>query len=267
MKLSCVEHLVPGRTMEEKLDNLERAGYEGIELVADGGLRARVKEIKEALSVRKVKVSGIMAGNPSTGFFDTNREIREKSISDIREDLEIVVELAATAVTILPGMGLKRLPDLSPYATTYKLEHELLVSLLRELSTHAEKMGSTICIEPANRYETQFVNRLEQGVRICQQVRSDKVKLTADFYHMNIEEIDIPRALKEAGEYIHHIHLGDNSRLLPGNGHIDFVSGFSVLKKIGYEDYMAIEAAIVGEDRLEQLKRSADFLQKCIKDA
>ena len=80
MKLSCLEKLVPGETIQEKLDNLEWAGYEGIELEwENGGLRARVKEIKKdetlTLYFNSISQACLFADNP--GFdMSANHEIK-----------------------------------------------------------------------------------------------------------------------------------------------------------------------------------------------
>ncbi|MEM2936505.1 MAG: sugar phosphate isomerase/epimerase, partial [Candidatus Bathyarchaeia archaeon] len=88
-------------------------------------------------------------------------------------------------------------------------------------------------------------------------VGREHVKIMADFFHMSIEEADIPASIKKAADYIVHVHLADSNRLLPGHGHTDFKRGFAALKKIGYRNFMALECGIPGDPEIE--------LPKCVK--
>ena len=86
--------------------------------------------------------------------------------------------------------------------------------------------------------------------------------LLADFFHMNIEERDIPEAVRTGGERILHVHLGDSNRYLPGQGHTDFRGGFAALREIGYDRFMALECSIQGEPDAV-LPQCAAYLREC----
>lgn len=261
MKLAAQEGMVPGNTLAEKLDNLEKYCYEGIEFWGSG-IEGRQDEIIKATSQSKVKASTICAVHGGC-LLDTSREQRDLAMSDIKKLLRVAANIGAVGLIVVPIFGGPRIPDLSPYKNSRQLQTELLVTLLRELGDYAKEVGSIVLVEPLNRYETHFINRLEQGVDICKQVNSPNVKIMADFFHMSIEERDIPKSIESAGEYIYHIHLADSTRLLPGYGHTDFKSAFSAMKKIGFDKYMAMECGIPG-DREVELPKSAAYLKQWI---
>lgn len=259
MKIAAQEGMVPGRTLAEKLENLEKYGYEGIEF-GGGGIEGRQDEIIKATSASKVKPSTICAGYGGC-LLDPSRDQRELAMSDIKKLLKVAANIGAVGLIMVPIFGGPRIPDLSPYKSVRQLEMELLITLLKELGDYAKEVGSVVLVEPLNRYETHFINRLEQGVEVCKQVNSPNVKIMADFFHMSIEERDIPKSIESAGEYIYHIHLADSTRLLPGYGHTDFKSAFAALKKVGFDKYMAMECGIPG-DREVELPKSAEYLRK-----
>jgi sugar phosphate isomerase/epimerase len=58
MRLSIQENLIPGKTLAEKLQKIEKYGFEGIEIWGND-LPQRFKEIKDALSVSRIKLSTI----------------------------------------------------------------------------------------------------------------------------------------------------------------------------------------------------------------
>ena len=261
MKLAAQEGMVPGRTLAEKLDNLEKYGYEGIEF-GGGGLEGRQDEIINATSQSKVKPSTICAGFRGCPL-DADKSQRDLAMSDMKELLKVAANIGAVGLIMVPIFGRPRISDLSPYKSARQLEMELLVTLLKELGDYAEEVGSIVLVEPLNRYETHLLNRLEQGVDVCKQVNSPNVKIMADFFHMSIEERDIPKSIEEAGEYIYHVHLADSTRLLPGYGHTDFQAGFAALKKIGYDKYMALECGVPGDGEVE-LPKSAAYMKQWI---
>jgi sugar phosphate isomerase/epimerase len=259
VKLAIQENLLPGRTLAEKLAAAERLGFEGVEFWGHG-IRARMKEIKDALSTVRVKVSTICSGYRGD-LLSPSREERETAVRDIGDLLAAAAELGAVGVIVVPTFGGPKLPDLSPlYASVWELERALLVAELKELGKRAVDAGSYVLLEPLNRYETHFLNRLEQAVSIVEEVGSPGVAVMADFFHMNIEEASVPEALRLALKHLKHVHLADSNRLPPGFGHTDFREPFKVLKEGGYAYYMAMECH-VPEPREENLAKSVRYLR------
>ena len=83
---------------------------------------------------------------------------------------------------------------------------------------------------------------------------------------MNLEEASITGAIVNAGSHIGHVHLGDNNRLLPGQGSIDFTSGFKALRKVGYRGFLALECIIPKNLDIE-LSECVRFLRRCISES
>jgi sugar phosphate isomerase/epimerase len=260
MKLACQEGLVPGKTFEEKLDNLAVWGYEGVEL-SGSGLQDRIAHIEAAIERHQVRVSTICAGFRGS-LLSADRAERAQAISDIRMLLEMAGRLHAVGLIAVPIFGQPRLNDLSPWKSAVELEEELLVALWGPLAEHAHQHGTLLLLEPLNRYETHFIRRLEQGAAILDRVNMPGTALMADFFHMSIEEADISAALRANARYIAHIHLADSNRLQPGAGHTDFRSGFATLKECGYQGYMALECGVQGPDRGATLAACARYLKE-----
>lgn len=258
MKLACQEGLVPGESLDERLERLQSWGYEGIEFWG-GGLKERVPEVQAAMKKSTVQVSTICAGYRGC-ILDTSPKERELAIGDIRDLLYLAADLGAAGLIFVPVFGAPRVPDLRPLNSPEELENELLCLLLEDLCKTAEKAGAHILLEPLNRYETHYLRRLEQAAAIIERVPHPNLRIMADFFHMSIEEVSIPDAVRKAGSLIAHVHLADSNRLLPGQGHTDFQVGFAALKEIGYTGYMALECGIAG-DPLEELPKCARFLK------
>jgi sugar phosphate isomerase/epimerase len=117
-----------------------------------------------------------------------------------------------------------------------------LTPALKRLSEHATHNGSRLLIEPLNRYESNLINRLEDGIEILEKLNHPRIQLLADFFHMNIEEPSISKSLQNARKAIGHLHFVDSNRCVPGLGHINFQEIAKTLRDIDYQGYAAIEA-------------------------
>jgi len=259
LKLACQEGLVPGASLAEKLDNLAAYGYEGIEFWGDG-LWERRDEIVRATENHPVKPSTICAGYGGCPL-DADKRERDRALREAKDLLSLAADLGAVGLIFVPIFGPPRIPDLSPLASAVQLERDLLVKLVDELGEHAAEVGAVLLLEPLNRYETHLLRTLADAVEIAERVSNPQVKIMADFFHMNIEEADIPASIEAAGEWIAHVHLADSTRLLPGYGHTDFRAGFAALRRIGFDGYMALECGVPGDAAVE-LPKCAEYLRR-----
>ena len=100
----------------------------------------------------------------------------------------------------------------------------------------------TLSIEPLNRFEQYMVNTAETAVEYIKEVGMDHVGLIMDTMHMNIEELDIAKAMEYAMPYVNHIHISENNRGIPGTGHACGKDVFDVINKSGYGGWLTIEA-------------------------
>lgn len=264
MKIGCQDVLLPGNSIKERFELAKEIGFEGIEvrgriLLEEEG---KIKEYKKASEEVGIEISSICAGYRNF-LLEGEPENRRKAREDIKKLLEIGSELGAIGLIVVPIFGRPQISDLSPYKNAVELEKELLLSQLPEIVEFAEKVKCCILLEPLNRYETHFLNRLSQAVEYCEKINSPYLKIMADFFHMNIEEANISESIEKAVKWISHIHLADSNRILPGMGHIDFESGFKSLKKINFENYMVLECG-VPEPKIENLKKSFKFMKNII---
>ena len=123
-----------------------------------------------------------------------------------------------------------------------KREFALVVKNLKVLCAYAEKKGVQICVEPLNRFETDFLNTCEKGLRLIKAVNSPVLKLHLDTFHMNIEEKNQAAAIRKAGKLLGHFHACGSDRGTPGNDHIDWTPIVKALKSIRYKGDVVIES-------------------------
>jgi D-psicose/D-tagatose/L-ribulose 3-epimerase len=123
-----------------------------------------------------------------------------------------------------------------------KKEWGLVVKNLKQLGKYAEKKGVQICIEPLNRFETDFLNTVDQALKLVKAVGSKAVKVHLDTFHMNIEEKNQAAAIRKAGKLLGHFHACGSDRGTPGNDHIDWKPIAKALKDVKYHGDVVIES-------------------------
>ena len=123
-----------------------------------------------------------------------------------------------------------------------KQHFALVVKNLKELADYAATKGITLCIEPLNRFETDFLNTTDKGLALIKAVGAKNVVLHLDTFHMNIEEKNQAAAILKAGKTLGHFHACGSDRGTPGGDHIDWKPIVAALKKIGYQGDVVIES-------------------------
>ncbi len=142
-----------------------------------------------------------------------------------------------------------------------------LVRSLVEIAPHAREAGVPVLLEATNRYEASVANSLADTVAVIRDAeqalgwheRPATLQILPDTFHMNIEEPNMERAMKEHASYFSSFHLSDNNRRFPGFGAIDFAKVASILGEMGYQGRVAIEGN-TGGALLDDLRRSVEYL-------
>ena len=152
------EVIVPGETLEERLANLEEWGYQGIQLhrrTAELG----VSTLKKALAGSSVQLCIYGGGN---GLLSADEETRQAAVTQIKEGLHQAAELGAIGSIVVP-IRVPEIPAPEPPRTLYELQCEILIAELSEIAPTAEATGTMVLLEPLNRYESRFLQQLEQA--------------------------------------------------------------------------------------------------------
>ena len=212
-------------------------GFDAIELFAPGP--DTTPDLQAILSDNGLSLAAIGTGagyvKHRLTLSDEDASVRRKAFDFVKSMIEFGAKHHAPAIIGSMqgrwGMGHSR-----EAATGH------LVWALQTLGEYAGRCGMKLIYEPLNRYETNFCNRLEQGIDLLKMANEPHVVLLADLFHMSIEEVDIAKAIEAAGDKIGHVHLADSNRRPAGGGHTNFKRIASALEKIGYTGYISAEA-------------------------
>ncbi len=83
---------------------------------------------------------------------------------------------------------------------------------------------------------------MEQLTRLLQQTGHPNIRAMFDTHHANVEEKKFAQAIQTIAPFLVHVHISENDRGTPGDGHINFDEAFSALANINYKGLLTIEA-------------------------
>ena len=121
---------------------------------------------------------------------------------------------------------------------------------LIEAAPMAAAAGVKLGVEPLNRFETDILNTTPQGVALMRLVKHEAVGLVLDTFHMNMEDDDIPGAIRAAGRHMIHFQANENHRGHLGSGHIDWTGVVRALADIDYRGWITLEPFRRGDERI-----------------
>jgi sugar phosphate isomerase/epimerase len=253
LKLSSQVWLIPGKDLAEKLAQMEKWGFDAVELPG-GDLVGNEKKHIDAVGKTKLKVSAICGGTPNGDIVSEDPAKRAESIEIMKRLVTSAGALGAIGPILVPAFnGQTKLGN-------YEIR-KILVDALPGIGEHARKAGTRVILEPLNRKEAFFLRQVADAAAIARDCNTDGIGVMGDFYHMFHEETSDLGAFISGGARVHHVHLATGlKRLLPGQDERDFVDGFRGLKFIGYQDYCSFECGIRGDPMVE-IPKSMAFLR------
>ncbi|MBI4326060.1 MAG: sugar phosphate isomerase/epimerase [Chloroflexi bacterium] len=214
-------------------------GFDGVEVFAPSAEDLDARRLRQLLTQHKIKLAGLGTG---AGWV-----LRKLRLTDADPIVRARArEFAAAMIDFAGGFGAPAIIGSMQGRFENAVTREQALAWLREaleqLGPRAHALGVPLLFEPLNRYESNLINRVAEGVALLESLRTKNVKLLCDLFHSNIEETSIPEALRAGGAHVGHIHFVDSNRRPAGLGHLDFSSVARALRDIGYSGFLSAEA-------------------------
>jgi len=224
--------------LEKCFSEAEKLGFDGIEISIPDPKEVSLSELRSLVNKYDVKVSAIATGGAyirdGLSFSSPEESNRNAAIRRIKDHLAFASNFQAVVVI---GYMKGRIP---PGCTKDEAEKQV-TDCLKECNEYAAKNGVYIVLEPINRFEEDFHHSILECKDYLDKIQLSNVKMMIDSFHMNIEDADMWNNMRQAKDYIIHVHYSDSNRLAPGMGHFDFPQMTKVLKEIGYKSFISAE--------------------------
>jgi sugar phosphate isomerase/epimerase len=255
-RLSCRYEVLPGERAFDRILNAQRFGFDAVSLPGRF-LSDYLDELRTCLDDLPIPLAAMSLGFTGS-LVSPDESVRAQCRESFLRLFDICAELGVSHVNVPPVL----IQD-NPVRLKDEAEQDaLLVEQLPALGDEAKQRGLLFLLEPVNKYETEYLYNVPHAARICERVNHSHVGLTCDFFHMQMEELNIPASLRQAGKWIKHVHVAENTRVEPGPGSMNFTPGFAALKELKYTGIIEIECRWLSGPGEEVLPRSVEYLRK-----
>lgn len=217
-----------------------RWGFDCVEIAVE-----QPQHINPAYVKRELAKHGLRPG-PVCACFPPDRDLRgtpaqqKNAVAYVCQLVDLAVLLGAAGVAGPMYSATGRADAVS--LQEYRKQWATVTKHLRYIGNYAATRGKKIYIEPLNRFETDFLNTVAQGLTLIEAVGSPALQLHLDTFHMNIEEKSLPAAIRQAGKHLGHFHACGSDRGTPGGDHTDWKGIAAALKAINYQGDVVIES-------------------------
>lgn len=223
---------------ETNIKKAHALGYDGVELALLDSSQINLEEVETLRQEFNLDIPMISSGQVyaqgNLCFSSPDKEIRDKAVDRIKGLIDI-----AEHFNSMVNIGRVRGPVEAE--EPYENSEKRFLESLEEVAQFAEPKGVVIAVEPVNRYEINFINRVDEAFEVISKINRPNVKIMPDLFHMNIEETSIEASFVAHIDHIAYIHFADSNRLAPGMGHLNFPNIISVLRSAGYNGYVTVE--------------------------
>jgi sugar phosphate isomerase/epimerase len=264
VKLGIQTLLLPGSDLAEQFANAARFGFDGVEVAVGPAfdLTENINEVRAASASSGIPVCAICT-HPIHDPLVPDVAERVRRFAALADLLRLADELGAYGVVSVPV----RPPHVFDLANRDQELFELAVTEFARWAAALPEGNAAVFLEPLNRYEANFLNRVGQAVALADHVAHSRVIALGDLFHMNIEEADLGAPLRAAAHRLGHVHIADNNRFEPGAGCLDFRTPFAALKATAYDGFFSIECwspkgPKLSGDPEDVLPKSVQFLRE-----
>jgi D-psicose/D-tagatose/L-ribulose 3-epimerase len=222
------------------IDKVRDFGFDYIEICVEDTATIDTTAIRARLDEAGINALVCGAFGPDRDISSDDANVRAGALRYIKDCIDIAAELRSPLVSgpMYSATGKTRLLS----AEEKQQQWDWAIENMRSAADYAAERGIKLAVEPLNRFETDFINTVEQGLEFFDKIGKDNVGFLIDTFHMNLEEKDIPDAIRRAGKKVFNFHSCENDRGTPGTGHIPWQEVSTALKDIGYDGPVVIES-------------------------
>jgi D-psicose/D-tagatose/L-ribulose 3-epimerase len=226
--------------VNELAPHVKSLGFDILELAVEDPALIDVSEVK--LALKRNRLDAIVCG-----AFGPDRDLASENphyVQNARDYIAWLIDAAAALGSptvcgpMYSSVGKAHLED----DAARKAEWQRSVAGVREMAQYAEQKGIRLALEMLNRFETDMLNVVSQGLEFARQTGMDNVGLHLDTFHMHLEEKDSGAAIRAAGDRIFHFHACENDRGIPGSGQVRWDGIAQALKDVHYDGPVVIES-------------------------
>ncbi len=268
LKIGICNEIFPGWPIEKIFDYAAQLGYEGVE-IAPFTLADSVRDIspekrrviRRAAEEKGIEVIGLhwLLAKPEGLYINhPDREIRRRTQDYLKDLIHFCADLGGKILS--HGSPKQRLIQAGwDSAEAWKWARETFEACLET----AKERGVVYCLEPLTRSNTNFVNTLDEALRMIEEIDHPHFQMMVDCRSSEANEGSaaevVRRALKSG--HLRHVHLNDVSGKGPGFGKVAFSPILKELIEGNYSGWASVEVFEFDDDPRTIAGRSIGYLK------
>ena len=186
----------------------------------------------------------------------TGDKIDEKVISDYLEKTFARLKKLGAKKVVFGSAPARALDE----KTSQEQGYRQISKICREIIVPAcDKYDLTVVIEPLRATACNFINTLEDGMRVVQEVNSPRIQLLCDTIHMMANEDNADDVIRYK-DNLNHVHISEMERKLPEDHYSEYVKKvLNNLVSINYDKTISFETK--NGNGLESMKKALAMLK------
>lgn len=219
------------------VDRLKKIGYDGIECFIGSPEASAYKRLGQHAKSLDMDVNCVFVIGDEENPISPSPKTRAKGLDRIKWAIDRAHDME---VEVICGPFHSAFATFAQHAPEDR-EYAWSAEVLHAAGEYAAQADILLTIEALNRFECYLCNTMQQLSLLIQKVDHPHVKGMFDTHHANIEEKKINTAIQTIAPHLAHVHISENDRGTPGDGHVPWDEAFSTLADINYKGWLTIE--------------------------
>lgn len=220
-------------------EKLKTLGYDGIECFMAEQSVDVYRKFGEHLRNIGLEATCVLGVGPDDNPVGDSPAVRAKALDRLKQAIDCAHALGSK---IICGPFHSAFATFTNRRPPENEEYKRSAEVLHAAGEFAAKADIVLAVEALNRFECYLCNTMDQLTKLVAMAEHSNVKAMFDTHHANIEEKKISEAIKKVAPVLAHVHISENDRGTPGDGHIPWDETFSTLAGIQYKGWLTIEA-------------------------
>ncbi|MES1215688.1 MAG: sugar phosphate isomerase/epimerase family protein [Bacteroidota bacterium] len=220
------------------LDKLKAIGYDGVECLIGSPDEKAYQRFGKHAADTGLEITTVFVVGKDENPVSPSAATRAKALDRIKWAIDRGHDLNASLIAgpfhSAHGVFAQHPPQEDEYAWAAEVLHAA--------GDYAAQAKLLLVMEAVNRFECYLCNTMEQLKKLVSLCDHPNIKAMYDTHHSNIEEKKAREAIQTIAPVLAHVHISENDRGTPGDGHVHWDETFSALREINYKGWLTIEA-------------------------
>lgn len=268
MKFALCNEMFEGRAMAEVASVAAELGYNGLEIapftlatsVADinGDVRRHTRNVIKDHGLEVVGLHWLFAGPKGLHMTTPDQATWQRTRDYLAALLDLCSDLGGKVLVLGSPKQRSVMENQTPEGAWQRA-----ADLLGSVVDRAGELGLTICLEPLSPAETDFINTVEEGMRMVRQVNHPALKIHLDVKAMCSEGEPVPAIIRSVKvEDVGHFHVNDPNLYGPGMGEVDYAPIVEAIRDIGYDRWLSVEPFKYDPNPETVARKSMEYLRQ-----